>query len=410
MRIALVALSALAAIAVSGASAADFESDAGPCTETPGENALLRCTTAYVGMEYEVEIESEEGSGCTSPGNPYVWMEIKNGSLPAGLSMSRAGVISGTPSGGPGLARFWVWNHDLTFAQGGPDWCQREDRSEREFSIPVDPGLVIDNDSIEQAVIGRPYTETFTATRLVSLNPPTGPDAPATWSLESGALPPGLTLSKQGELAGTPTAEGSWSFVVRAQDGTPIASETYTLSVRQPLAVRSPFAAGPRPTAEVGVRVAKILTATGGSGTYTWSLASGALPTGLTLDASRGALAGIPRAAGPFAFGVTATDSEGRVATVDVALRVAPRLAIKTSRLTAANVGVGYRATLATVGGVGPLRWSVVRGRLPANVRLSQSLGALAGTPSRAGTYRVTVQARDALGAKAQRTLVLVVT
>src|SRR5215218_4961915 len=94
-KLAAIVVGVLAATAVTGASAADFESDSGPCTETAGEGALLRCTTGYVGAPYEVEIESEEGSGC----EPYDWFEIVNGSLPSGLSMSRDGVISGVPTG-----------------------------------------------------------------------------------------------------------------------------------------------------------------------------------------------------------------------------------------------------------------------------------------------------------------------
>ena len=232
-KLALALIGVFAAIAVTGASAADFEKDFGACREPPGGGQLLRCPTAYVGQEYEVEMESEEGSGCTSPGNPYVWYEVANSTLPAGLTMSRAGVISGVPTSA-GFTRFWVWNHDLTQAEGGPDWCQREDRSEVEFSIFVDPGLAIVNPSVKPATVGQPYTETLATKHVVTLNPPTGTDVQATWTLESGALPPGVTLSAAGVLSGTPTSEGSYGFVVRAQSGNPIDTATYTLSVRQP--------------------------------------------------------------------------------------------------------------------------------------------------------------------------------
>src|SRR6476619_1228544 len=114
-KLALAAVGAIAAIVVAGGSAADFDIDNGPCRETPGEALLLRCPTAYVGSPYEVQIESEEGSGCT----PYVWYEVVNSVLPAGLSMSRGGLISGTPTS-VGFTRFWLWNHDLTKAEGGP--------------------------------------------------------------------------------------------------------------------------------------------------------------------------------------------------------------------------------------------------------------------------------------------------
>ena len=106
---------------------------------------------------------------------------------------------------------------------------------------------------------------------------------------------------------------------------------------------------------------------------------------------------------------MTATDTEGRLGTANAVLTVAPRLAIKTLRLKKATLGRSYRATLATVGGVSPLKWRVVRGKLPSGVRLSQNLGTLSGTPRRIGSFPVTLEARDALGAKSRTTLVLIV-
>jgi large repetitive protein len=401
-KLALAAVGAISAIVVAGGSAADFDIDNGPCRETPGDVFLLRCPTAFVGVRYEVQIESEEGSGCTSPGNPYVWYEVVNSSLPAGLSMSRSGLISGTPTS-TGFTRFWLWNHDLTAAEGGPDWCQREDRSEHEFSIFVDPGLTIVNQSVKPATIGQPYSETLTARRVDTLNPETGPDVQATWSLESGSLPPGVSLSPTGVLAGTPTSDGRFQFVVKAQNGSPFDTETYTLAVRQLVTVKL---SAHRPIAEVGMRFGAAATAAGGTGTYTWSLASGTLPSGLALNAASGAIAGTPQRAGNFAFALAATDAEGRVATANGAVTVAPRLAIRTVRLKTGRLGRAYQARLATGGGVRPVTWKA-SGKLPTGVRFAKSLGALTGTPSRAGTFRLTVQAVDALGARAQAKLVL---
>jgi hypothetical protein len=402
-KLALVLVGAAAAIGATGASAADFEVDNGPCKETPGDALLLSCPTAYVGVDYRLEIESEEGSGC-SPN--YDWFEIRNSVLPAGLSMTRDGVISGVPaSAGP--TRFWVWNHDLSAAQGGPAWCIRDDTSEREFSISVDPGLAIDDETLAGATVGQGYSETLTAKEVVSLNPPTGSAVQATWSLASGALPPGLGLSAQGLLTGTPTSEGSYQFVVKAQNGSPFDTKEYTLSVRQPVVVKSPFASAPAPRAEVGVRFGRTVTASGGSGTYTWSLTSGTLPPGIALGTSNGVVSGVPRAAGNFAFAVAATDTEGRVTTANVALAVAPRVAIKTRRLQAAKVGRPYRSRVAAVGGVRPLKWRLSSGKLPVGVRFVKSTGTLAGTPRRAGTFHVVVEARDALGAKARQRLSL---
>jgi large repetitive protein len=412
LKLAVALMTLFAAIAVSGASAADFEKDVGSgadCTEPPGGGQLLRCPTAYVGEEYEVEMESEEGSGCTSPGNPYVWYEVANSSLPPGLTMTRAGVISGVPTSA-GFTRFWVWNHDLTAAEGGPDWCQREDRSEVEFSIYVDPGLEIENESLQGPTVGQAYSETLTAKQVTNLNPPTGSDVQASWSVESGALPPGLALSPQGSLTGTPTAEGSWAFVIRAQSGSRLDSKEYSLNVRQPLSVKSPFGPARPASGEVGIRVGKAFTATGGAGPYKWSIASGALPAGTTLNADTGVVSGTPQAAGAFAFSIATTDSEGRVTTSAAALTVAPRLTVRTLRLKPAKVGHLYQSKLATLGGVQPVKWSIVRGTLPPGLKLSQTTGTISGTPSQRGSFRVTLGARDALGAKSQKALVFLVT
>jgi large repetitive protein len=402
--VALALLCAFAAVAVPGASAADFEGDNGPCRETPGDPALLRCPTGYVGAPYEVEIAVDEESGCF----PYVRIEVVNSALPAGLSMTPSGVISGVPTSS-GLTRFWLWNHDVTAAQGGPPWCAFDDVSEREFSIPIDPGFAIVTPAVKPGIVGQPYSETLTAKRLVSMNPPTGSDARAAWSVEQGALPPGLTLSADGLLAGTPAAEGSYQFVVRAdiQNGTPPATGTYTLAVRQPVVVKSPFGSQ-QATGEVGIPFRKAFTATGGSGTYTWSLASsGTLPAGVALDAASGTISGTPHRAGNYPFVVTATDSEGRVATMSTSMRVVTRLVIKTARLKIPTSARVYRARLVALGGVQPLTWRVVRGRLPLGMVLSQRRGTLAGSPRQSGSFRVTVEVRDALGARSQKTLVL---
>ena len=403
LKLALVVLGLLGAIAVSGAAAADFDHDSGPCSETPGEAALGRCPTGYVGVRYEIEILSEEGSGC----EPYDYFELVNSVLPEGLSLTRDGVISGVPAVA-GVTRFWLWDRDLTFAQGGPSWCEREDKSEREFSIFIDPGLAIVNASVSPATLGQPYTETLAAKQVPSLNSPGGPDVEATWSLQSGALPPGITLSTAGVLSGTPTVEGSYQFDVRAYNGGAEDTNTYTLTVRQPLSVKSPFARGVGPSSEVGVRLGRTFTATGGSGTYAWSVSSGALPAGVVLDPAKGRVTGAPTEDGDFAFGVTATDSEGRATSVSATLSVVPRLAISTTRLKRATAGSRYRAVLRTSGGVRPLRWNVVGGALPRGLKLSQA-GAISGTPRRSGTFRVTLGARDRLGVRAQKALALLV-
>ena len=412
-KLAFALLAAFAAIAVSGASAADFEKDIGSgadCTEPPGGGQLLRCPTAYVGEEYEVEMESEEGSGCTSPGNPYVWYEVVNSSLPPGLTMSRAGVISGTPTS-TGFFRFWVWNHDLTQAQGGPEWCQREDRSEAEFSIFVDPGLVITNDSLEPATLGEPYSETLAAMQVTNLNPPTGSEVGATWTLAAGVLPPGLALSPAGDLSGTPTAQGSWQFDITARNGNRSDTDTFSITSRSPLALApsKPLATPPRASVwEVGARFSAKLTPSGGSGSYTFALSSGSLPPGLVLSPT-GTISGTPRTAGLFRAAVKLADHEGRELEYAANFAIAARLVVSTVSLKRGAVAKPYRAKLRSRGGVPAKTWKISKGRLAKGLRLDRAAGVVSGTPAQAGTSTVTFQVTDALGVVAKKTLRIVV-
>jgi hypothetical protein len=230
----------------------------------------------------------------------------------------------------------------------------------------------------------------------------------ATWTLVSGSLPPGIALSPEGVLGGTPTTEGSYGFTVMAKNGGPSETQEFGISVRQPMSVTSPFVPTVRPKAEVGLRFSAAPTATGGSGKYEWSVESGALPAGLTLDKATGTVSGTPQVAGRSTFVLVASDEDGRVATAASSLGVAARLAIKTSKLRPAAVGSAYRAKLATSGGSKPLRWTL-HGKLPAGVGFSPKLGTIAGTPKKAGTYKVTVEARDALGARSKKKLALAV-
>jgi hypothetical protein len=413
MKAAVALMALLAAIAVSGASAADFEKDVGSgadCTEPPGGGMLLRCPTAYVGQEYEIEMESEEGSGCTSPGNPYVWYEVVNSALPPGLTMSRAGVISGIPTTA-GFYRFWVWNHDLTAAQGGPSWCEREDRSEVEFSLYVDPGLEITNTSMGPATVDQPFNETLTAQHVTSLNPPSGSDAQATWSLASGVLPPGLALSPAGVLSGTPTAEGSWGFEITARDNGRSDTKVFSIIVRRPLAVApsKPLATPPRPSVwEVGVPFSAKLTPSGGSGTYSFALA-GSLPSGLALGPD-GTIVGTPRSAGVSRATVKLTDSEGRELDYALNFAIAGRLAVSTVSLKPGTVGKLYRAKLTSTGGVPVRKWKVSKGPLPKGLRLDTATGIVSGMPTKAGSYSVTFQVTDRLEVVAKKTLRIVVT
>ena len=161
----------------------------------------------------------------------------------------------------------------------------------------------------------------------------------------------------------------------------------------------------PLPTLwEVGVPFSGKLTPSGGSGTYTFTLAAGSLPTGLALAAD-GTVAGTPRAPGVFRATLRLADSEGRTTDYAANFGVAARLAVSTLALRPGKVGRLYRAKVASTGGLLPRKWKILKGPLPKGVRFDPALGILSGTPTKAGRYRVTFQVTDGLKVVAKKTL-----
>jgi hypothetical protein len=142
------------------------------------------------------------------------------------------------------------------------------------------------------------------------------------------------------------------------------------------------------PGGEVGSSYSGALAAAGGTAPYHWALASGTLPSGLTLGAS-GTITGTPTAAAnATSIGVRVTDSAStaQTATRTLSLSIAPALAVTTTALAAAQVGKPYTATLAATGGTSPLSWSITAGSLPAGLSLTPATGVIAGTPTTAVT------------------------
>jgi hypothetical protein len=169
--------------------------------------------------------------------------------------------------------------------------------------------LVIVTTALPVARVGTAYLPYA----LVSAN---GDGSPQ-WQLVSGSLPAGMELLPNGTLQGTPSAAGTFTPVIRVQDGTEQADKALTLSCSDLQITTTSLA-----NAASGQTYQQPLLTSGGLGTVTWSVAAGStLPPGLTLDPA-GQLSGVPAAIGTLAFSLTATDSVGMTATAAYQLLV----------------------------------------------------------------------------------------
>ena len=370
----LVFLFVLCAAVVAGAAAAmDIDEDFQP-------------PTGIVGVPYTFQLVGR--GGCE---NSYTFKLDGGTVVPPGLVLQTNGLITGTPTAA-GTWDFYVElrdNCEPAFPNSKP--------SQGKFTVRIVPQATITTTSLAPTRIGVPYTTTLQSSGAET----------QWWSVAGGALPPGLALKQDGTLTGTPTAVGSFTFTVKLLAPGPdrVATKDLTLVVAAPVAAAAP---APEPS-EVGVPFTTAPTTTGGAAPFAWSVSSGSLPAGLTLDAATGAIAGTPTTAGSFPVKLSVTEATGTSATVDLTLTVATRLRIATAKLPVAGAGTAYQGRLTARGGVGPVRWRVVHGKLPRGVRLDPRTGALAGVARRAGRHQLTLQAVDSLGAKATQALVLVV-
>lgn len=164
------------------------------------------------------------------------------------------------------------------------------------------------------------------------------------------------------------------------------------------------------PGAATATAYQQMLSATGGRMPYTWSLAAGALPAGVTLTAATGLLNGTPTTAGTSNFTIRATDASGTAVTQALSIVVTAPLAISTATLPGGSVGTAYSSTLAATGGTAPYTWSLAAGSLPAGLSLNAATGAITGTPTAGGTVSFTARVTDSAARTVTRALSIAVT
>ena len=203
--------------------------------------------------------------------------------------------------------------------------------------------LVITSPSIlPSGTVGVPYFTPLNAS---------GGIPPYTWARLSPftTLPPRLRVDEEGAIVGTPSSAGTFRFGIRVGDDVAtIATQNVEITIVEPITITpKPML----PPGTVGTPYGLTLTASGGTPPYTWSIVSGALAPGLTLNSATGAIGGTPSLAGVFDFVALAADSAGDIVAedfrlmIDIDQAVAPQLAVRPDRLLFSFVRGSQAAT-----------------------------------------------------------------
>lgn len=371
--------------------------DSGTPQQTPTKqfsiivNPQLAITTTSpmpsgtVGTAYSQTLQTNNG------GIPAITWSVTIGALPGGLTLNaNTGAITGTPTAA-GTFNFTVQAADSST----PKQLASKALS---ISIATAP-LSVMTTGLPDGVVGQSYNNATLQSG--------GGNPPVTWSISAGTLPAGLTLNAgSGAITGSPTTAGSSTFTVQATDSSTPTAQTatkqLTIRVNAVLAITTTTLPG----GTVNSTYNATLQASGGATPISWSITTGSLPSGLSLNASTGVISGTPQTAATSNFTVQATDSTAPTAqtatqALSITVSVAP-LVITTSNLQNAVVNTSYNQTLQFTGGTNPVTWTITAGVLPTGLVLNAANGNITGTPTTAGTFSFTVKATDSTTPTAQ--------
>jgi len=347
---------------------ADFIID----SANPGPNNQVTITLAQPTRALAIDYGGFVGgtSGSLALSNGFV-LPLSN--LPAVGHTQFSGFVSGTPF------------NSLTFNTINDSW------------VVLDILLATASTALPNATQGVPYTQVLLEQ---------GGLGPLTWTLASGTLPTGFSLSPSGILTGIPTTIGTFTFTVHLADSSSPQKTTvaaFTLQVNASLTITTTSL----PNGSVGAPYNSPIVTTGGVLPVSFSLTTASFPPGLTITqpapgTQTGALAGTPTAAGTYNFSETVVDQSNpqQTATQNYTVTIVPVFAGTTpNTLPAGTANAAYSQTLTSTGGTAPFSYQFVAGTpFPPGLNISPSSSTTAllnGTPTSAGTFTFEIQASD---------------
>ncbi len=350
---------------------------ASTCSTTMNYSFVVTCSTVTINPT--TLANATVGTGVTQVISqtgalpPFTW-SVSAGTLPTGVTFdATTATLSGTPT------VTGTYNFTISIDLGGCSVPQPY------TWVVVCPAITFPNTVANAATVGTAYNLNASAT---------GTTATPTYSVNP-ALPAGLSINAAtGAITGTPTtATASNTYTVTvSQAGICTQTQAYTFAVNCPTITISPA------TTAIGfpnVAYTQNLTVAGNTSAVTWSVTTGVLPIGLTLDATTGVISGTPGQSGNFPITVTATQAVGGC-TGTQNYTVAINCPVTTISPVSAVLPQGtattpYPSTTFTqVGLAGAVTWSVIAGTLPPGLTIAAN-GTLSGTPTLFGTYNFTV-------------------
>jgi hypothetical protein len=314
----------------------------------------------------------------------------ETGALPTGVTFTDNGNGSATLAGTPATGTDGTYLLTLKATNTVSTATQT-------FTLQVNAGPAITSTNNTTFTVGTAGTFTVTAT-----------GTPAPVLSETGALPTGVTFNAgTGVLAGTPAvgSGGVYTITFKATNTAGTTTQTFTLTVDEGPA----FTSGTSTTFVTGTAGTFTVTATGTPApTFT---ESGALPSGVTFNASTQVLGGTPASGtgGTYAISFTAHNGITADATQNFTLTVDQPPAITSTATATFQAGVAGTFTVAATGFPAPtLREN---GALPSGVSFNAGTGVLSGTPAAGtgGIYTISFTAQNGVNPAATQPFTLLI-
>lgn len=302
---------------------------------------------------------------------------VQSGALPGGITLDgTTGTLSGTP------AAIGTFNFTIRANYPGPQFADKA------FSITISlgPPVITSGATAAASAVG----VVFPGYSIVATNPPI-----SSYALQSGSLPPGLTLNTtSGVVSGTPTSAAGSPYVANftaTNSTTTSVPKAVTFHVA-PAIVSSATASG-----QTGVAFSYFITGGPGPAYTSYSIASGTLPPGLTLNAGTGQVSGTPTVVGgPTNVQFQASTGFATSAPYNVAFTITLGPPVITSTLVATG-GEAILFTPYQIMATNPPHTSFSAAPLPTGLTMSPA-GLISGTPASgtAGLYPVSICATNA--------------